>query len=102
MIRPIQNSILTATSKEIIKANHSWKLEISTNAEKSRKKQKMLKPDVMPLTNDIKKVCAQVIKLELNIAQRFQHEKSYVIYEELCKITIAHITISLIEEEWVK
>lgn len=53
----------------------------------------MLKSDVMPSTIDIKKMCDEVMNLELNIAQRFENEKSYAVYEELCKITIAHIII---------
>lgn len=70
-----------------------WKYVISTNSEKTRKKNQSTKPRVMPLDDDVKVMANLIKELEDTYYSRLLSDATPNKYENLCKITIAHIII---------
>ncbi|KAG6455752.1 hypothetical protein O3G_MSEX009375 [Manduca sexta] len=75
--------------KRLIEINWQW--EISSNAEKSRKRANMMKENVIPLDDDIATVMRQIQKLEIKYNEKLRRNRDPLNYESLCIVTIAHI-----------
>lgn len=98
----ITNFNLSSASKEAIKTEindflhlfkSKWKYVISTNTEKTRKKKQTTKPRVMPQDEDIKLIAKKIKELENIYYAQLLSDPTPENYENLCKITIAHIII---------
>ncbi|CAG4938132.1 unnamed protein product [Parnassius apollo] len=75
--------------KRLVEINWEW--EISSNAEKTRKRKNMTKENIIPLEEDIATVMEKIHKLEAKYAQRLSKNRDALNYEHLCTVTIAHI-----------
>lgn len=78
--------------KSLIEINWEW--EISSNAEKSRKRKHLTKETVMSLDSDIEIVMNKIHALEIKYARKLRKDRSVINYELLCMITIAHIIMN--------
>lgn len=70
-----------------------WKIEISSNAEKSRKKKNVGKEDILPDSEDIILVCSILSNMCEELIVRLKQEPSADDYIKLSKMLIAHIII---------
>lgn len=70
-----------------------WKIEISSNAEKSRKKKNVSKEDILPDSEDIIVVCSILSNICEKLIVKLKQEPSADEYIKLSKILIAHIII---------
>lgn len=70
-----------------------WKIEISSNAEKSRKRQKVSKADVLPDSSDIVLVCTKLSESYTSLIKKLELKPSPVSYDNLAKTVIAHLII---------
>lgn len=75
--------------KRLVEINWEW--EISSNAEKTRKRKNMTKENIIPLEEDIATVMEKIHKLEAKYAQRLKRNRDGLNYENLCTVTISHI-----------
>ncbi|XP_028037005.1 uncharacterized protein LOC114248078 [Bombyx mandarina] len=77
--------------KVLLESNWQW--EISSNAEKTRKRKLMTKSQVMPLEKDIEKLTMKIHELEIKYYNDLKKDISIINYENLCEVTIAHIIL---------
>lgn len=77
--------------KQLLEMNWQW--EISSNAEKTRKRLNMIKENVLPLDEDIEKVTKQIHELEAKYSVKLKKDINIIDYEHLCIVTIAHIIL---------
>jgi hypothetical protein len=70
-----------------------WKYGISTNAEKTRKKNAMKKDVVMPLDSDIKLFLEELTKLEEDYSNTLRFCVTNSNYEKLCEVIIAKLIV---------
>ncbi|KAL4713382.1 hypothetical protein ACJJTC_016850 [Scirpophaga incertulas] len=77
--------------KLLLEANWQW--EVSSNAEKTRKRNLMTKAQVMPLEKDIEEVMIKIHELEEKYYDDLKKDVTNVNYENLCEVTIAHIIL---------
>lgn len=75
--------------KLLLEANWQW--EISSNAEKARKKKNMTKETILPLDEDIKVLMKKIHELEERYGENLKKDVTILNYENLCEVTIAHI-----------
>ncbi|KAG6461028.1 hypothetical protein O3G_MSEX012370 [Manduca sexta] len=75
--------------KLLLEANWQW--EISSNAEKARKKKSMTKDTILPLEEDIKVLMKKIHELEEKYGENLKRDVTIFNYENLCEVTIAHI-----------
>lgn len=96
----IKNPDLTESEKKnIISLVHDfshlmkkeWAAEVSSHCEKSRRKSKVSKEDVLPDPDDIRTFCAFLIDKSITALKRIQTIKNAKHYEKLAKILIAYI-----------
>lgn len=78
-------------SEFILLYKNKWKFLISSNAEKTRKKMRSIKPSILPDDDDIRTISAKIKKLETEYYKELSKQVTPENYEDLCKITIAHI-----------
>ncbi|CAH2979423.1 unnamed protein product [Chilo suppressalis] len=75
--------------KQLVTINWQW--EVSSNAEKTKKRRHMIKENVLPLEDDIRTVMETIVKLEGKYARKLKIDCNVINYESLCTVTIAHI-----------
>jgi hypothetical protein len=68
-----------------------WKYFISTNLENIRRRGKMLKPFILPVDDDIKKLASMLRQMEEDLQYKLSCRITEHDYEMLCKVTIGHI-----------
>lgn len=68
-----------------------WATEVSSNSEKSRKRMRVLKPDLLPDPDDIRKFSAYIHGLCPLYMRSLEHIPTVSNYEALAKLIIVHI-----------
>ncbi|XP_039287568.1 uncharacterized protein LOC111055225 isoform X2 [Nilaparvata lugens] len=91
--RATKETIKTETSEFLQLFKNKWKYYISTNAEKTRKKQTSVTPIIMPDDCDIKHMTDSVKAMEVDYYNELSQDVDANNYEKLCKCTIAHIIL---------
>lgn len=70
-----------------------WKIEINSNAEKTRKKKRVEKIDILPSDDDIRLLCSSLSTGYSSLVEKLCKNPSPTNYEALAKDLIAHIIV---------
>lgn len=92
-LTPEKNKIRKSVDDFLHLMATEWKIEVSSNAEKTRKKKKVEKIDILPNDDDIRLFCSSLSTGYGSLVENLCKNPSPANYEALAKDLIAHIIV---------